>query len=85
MVVQKRQFIEAYGFDRRRIDQLESRAIDSHMFTPPSPPKIIALPCGLRFSPTELTMAAFLTAFVDLYSDEQPNTLASSELLGLVV
>jgi hypothetical protein len=72
MAVQKRQFIEAYGFDRRRIDYLESRAIDPHIFTA-SPPKIIALPCGLRFSPTELTMAAFLTAFVDLYSDEQPN------------
>ena len=85
MVVQNRQFIEAYGFDRRRIDYLESRAIDPHIFTA-SPPKIIALPCGLRFSPTELTVAAFLTAFVDLYSDEQPkpNTLASSELLGFL-
>ena len=71
-VVTKKQFLGAYGLDRRRVEKLMTRASDPRVLNA-SPPKVPALPRGLRYSTTELMMAAFLYAFVSLYSDEQPN------------
>lgn len=72
-VVTRSQFVVCYSLGLSRFTDLEQRALDP-LIHQPKPPKVPSTGQGLRFSNTELYMAAYLESFVMLYADEQPNS-----------
>jgi hypothetical protein len=72
-VVGRMHFTSCYDLGMTRFYELRRRALDPNIHQA-KPESIKGMPAGLRYSNTELYMAAYLESFIMLYADEQPNT-----------
>ena len=68
----KKTFMAVYMLARTRIQELEKRALDPRVHQPKTP-AAAGSPQGLRNSPVEIAMAAWMESYIDYYADEQPN------------